>query len=110
MLVGDIIRLEEDHEVPCDAVVLSTSDANGLCYIQVCASATIRWLCFCASSFGWLLIWEFLKKKLHDMQWEWPSCSLRSLHVCAAPSVITFADNKPGWREQPENPCCIERN
>ena len=50
MLVGDIIRLEEDHEVPCDAVVLSTSDANGLCYIQVCgASATIRkWLKFSA--------------------------------------------------------------
>ncbi len=35
VLVGDIIKLEEDNEVPCDAVVLSTSDANGLCYIQV---------------------------------------------------------------------------
>jgi phospholipid-translocating ATPase len=35
LLVGDILKLEEDNEVPCDAVVLSTSDANGLCYIQV---------------------------------------------------------------------------
>ena len=47
MLVGDVIKLEEDNEVPCDAVVLSSSDANGLCYIQVCcASATFSNCCF----------------------------------------------------------------
>ena len=31
--VGDIIRLKEDQEVPCDAIVLSTSHAQvGIIY------------------------------------------------------------------------------
>jgi phospholipid-translocating ATPase len=34
--VGDIIRLNENDEIPCDAVVVSTSDPQGTCFIQVC--------------------------------------------------------------------------
>jgi phospholipid-translocating ATPase len=32
--VGDILRLEENDEVPCDCVILASSDANGNAYIQ----------------------------------------------------------------------------
>ncbi len=32
--VGDIVLLREDDQVPADIVVLSTSDANGLCYVE----------------------------------------------------------------------------
>ena len=32
--VGDIILLRENDQVPADVVVLSTSDANALCYIE----------------------------------------------------------------------------
>ena len=31
---GDIVRLVENEEVPCDLVLLATSEANGVCYIQ----------------------------------------------------------------------------
>ena len=30
--VGDILRLEENDEVPCDCVILASSDANGNAY------------------------------------------------------------------------------
>ncbi|KAG1865472.1 hypothetical protein DFJ58DRAFT_911947 [Suillus subalutaceus] len=32
--VGDIVLLREDEQVPADIVVLSTSDAEGLCYLE----------------------------------------------------------------------------
>lgn len=32
--VGDIVLLREDEQVPADIVVLSTSDADGLCYLE----------------------------------------------------------------------------
>ncbi|CAI0385422.1 unnamed protein product [Linum tenue] len=32
--VGDIVWLRENDEVPCDLVVLGTSDPQGLCYIE----------------------------------------------------------------------------
>ncbi|KAG2151660.1 uncharacterized protein EDB93DRAFT_1274319 [Suillus bovinus] len=32
--VGDIVLLREDEQVPADIVVLSTSDAGGLCYLE----------------------------------------------------------------------------
>ncbi|KAG1725617.1 phospholipid-transporting ATPase 1 [Suillus paluster] len=32
--VGDIVLLREDEQVPADVVVLSTSDADGLCYLE----------------------------------------------------------------------------
>lgn len=32
--VGDIVLLREDEQVPADIVVLSTSDASGLCYLE----------------------------------------------------------------------------
>ena len=33
--VGDILYLQEDEEIPCDCVVLYSSNPNGICYIQV---------------------------------------------------------------------------
>jgi P-type E1-E2 ATPase len=33
--VGDIVKLTCDDEIPCDLVVLSTSDPLGNCFIQV---------------------------------------------------------------------------
>jgi phospholipid-translocating ATPase len=35
VLVGDILRLTENEEIPCDMVLLSTSDPLGNCFIQV---------------------------------------------------------------------------
>ena len=32
--VGDILYLVEDQEVPCDAIVLNTSHAQGQCYVM----------------------------------------------------------------------------
>lgn len=32
--VGDIVLLRENDQVPADIVVLSTSDSNGLCYVE----------------------------------------------------------------------------
>jgi phospholipid-translocating ATPase len=32
--VGDIVLLREDEQVPADIIVLSTSDATGLCYVE----------------------------------------------------------------------------
>lgn len=37
--VGDVVYLTEDEEIPCDCVVLYSSNPNGLCYIQVCCFA-----------------------------------------------------------------------
>ena len=33
--VGDVLYLQEDEEIPCDCVVLYSSNPNGICYIQV---------------------------------------------------------------------------
>ena len=32
--VGDVLFIEENEEIPCDCVVLYSSNANGICYIQ----------------------------------------------------------------------------
>lgn len=32
--VGDIIRVRENEEIPCDCVVLSSSDRDGICYVE----------------------------------------------------------------------------
>ncbi|KAK7205307.1 aminophospholipid-translocating P4-type ATPase [Myxozyma melibiosi] len=32
--VGDIIRIRNDDEIPADVIVLSTSDADGACYVE----------------------------------------------------------------------------
>lgn len=37
--VGDILYLEDNSEVPCDVVILCSSDNNGLCYVQVFISS-----------------------------------------------------------------------
>jgi hypothetical protein len=52
--VGDIIFLGNNEEVPCDVVVLSTSEPEGTCYIQV--------LC---KSVGWLQKGEIGKEQLY---------------------------------------------
>ena len=41
ILVGDIIRLTENEEIPCDVVLLSTSDPTGNCFIQVCVVCVV---------------------------------------------------------------------
>lgn len=33
--VGNIVWLRENDEVPCDLVLIGTSDPQGLCYIEV---------------------------------------------------------------------------
>lgn len=40
--VGDILYLQEDEEIPCDCVVLYSSNPNGICYIQVRAPLPIH--------------------------------------------------------------------
>jgi magnesium-transporting ATPase (P-type) len=35
IMVGDIVRLTENEEIPCDLVLLSCSDPLGNCFIQV---------------------------------------------------------------------------
>ena len=32
--VGDVLYIEENEEIPCDCVVLYSSNASGICYIQ----------------------------------------------------------------------------
>jgi P-type E1-E2 ATPase len=32
--VGDVVHLQEDEVVPCDAVVLATSHTHGQCYVM----------------------------------------------------------------------------
>ena len=32
--VGDVLKLDNDEQVPADCMVLSTGDANGQCYIS----------------------------------------------------------------------------
>lgn len=32
--VGDVVRLESDEFIPADMIVLSTSEPEGLCYIE----------------------------------------------------------------------------
>ncbi|KAJ1335621.1 phospholipid-translocating ATPase [Microdochium nivale] len=34
LLVGDFVRLYNDDEIPADIVVLATSDADGVCYVE----------------------------------------------------------------------------
>ena len=34
--VGNIVWLRENEEVPCDLVLIGTSDPQGLCYVEVC--------------------------------------------------------------------------
>jgi phospholipid-translocating ATPase len=31
--VGDLVRIESDADVPCDLVLLSSSDTDGRCYV-----------------------------------------------------------------------------
>lgn len=33
--VGNIVWLRENEEVPCDLVLIGTSDTQGLCYVEV---------------------------------------------------------------------------
>lgn len=33
--VGDVVWLRENDEVPCDLVLIGTSDPQGICYIEV---------------------------------------------------------------------------
>lgn len=33
--VGNIVWLRENDEVPCDLVLLGTSDPQGVCYVEV---------------------------------------------------------------------------
>jgi hypothetical protein len=40
--VGDILRLVENDEIPCDLVLLSCSDPLGNCFIQVCEQTILR--------------------------------------------------------------------
>lgn len=37
--VGDAVWLREGDEVPCDVVVLASSEARGACLVQVCGAA-----------------------------------------------------------------------
>jgi phospholipid-translocating ATPase len=32
--VGDVVLLRDDEQVPADIVILSTSDADGICYVE----------------------------------------------------------------------------
>ncbi|KAG6485109.1 hypothetical protein ZIOFF_053638 [Zingiber officinale] len=32
--VGDVLKVSDDETIPCDMVILSTSDPSGLCYVQ----------------------------------------------------------------------------
>ena len=34
IVVGDIIRLSSDDEVPADILLLNASDENGICYVS----------------------------------------------------------------------------
>eukprot|EP01117_Protostelium_nocturnum_P005659 TRINITY_DN2043_c0_g1_i5.p1 TRINITY_DN2043_c0_g1~~TRINITY_DN2043_c0_g1_i5.p1 ORF type:complete len:1097 (+),score=372.02 TRINITY_DN2043_c0_g1_i5:81-3371(+) len=34
IMVGDILKIQCDEEIPCDIVVISTSEEDGTCYIQ----------------------------------------------------------------------------
>jgi hypothetical protein len=38
ILVGNIIWLRENDEVPCDLVLIGTSDPQGVCYVEVIKS------------------------------------------------------------------------
>lgn len=49
--VGDIVWLHDNDEIPCDLVLIGTSEPQGICYVEVmelcCASAEISVLiCF----------------------------------------------------------------
>jgi len=33
--VGNIVWLRENDEIPCDLVLLGTSDPQGVCYVEV---------------------------------------------------------------------------
>lgn len=37
IVVGDIVRVEEDDECPADIVLVATGMPAGLCYIETCA-------------------------------------------------------------------------
>ncbi len=67
--VGDIIRCDDDDEIPCDIVLLSSSDENGECYINTAnldGEANLK------------VQWPFFRQKKNffgetkNLQWNWP--------------------------------------
>jgi phospholipid-translocating ATPase len=52
ILVGDLVWLRENDEVPCDLVLMGTSEALGLCHLEVSFFKLTGCLCFIL--FVWL--------------------------------------------------------
>lgn len=40
--VGNIVWLHENDEVPCDLVLIGTSDLQGVCFVEVYLHTTYR--------------------------------------------------------------------
>lgn len=50
--VGDLVWVHENDEIPCDLVLLGTSEPMGVCYVEVSYNVVVQKFCQVSCMFG----------------------------------------------------------
>jgi len=87
--VGNIVWLRENDEVPCDLVLIGTSDLQGICYVEVTDDAR-HWYNSLLSFMHMLFF------KLLSLQIWYENCWINSLGSLFHSSCIQIHKDKQG--------------